>query len=81
MELGFFTSRKKANIVGEKPLHDRFGIEDAELVAPGAPRRSVLLHRVATRGRGQMPPLASSIVDEAAVKLLEEWIAQLPREP
>lgn len=77
MELGFFTSNAKTNIVGVKPLHERFGIVDPLLIAPGSPERSVLLHRLATRGRGQMPPLASSVVDSSAADLLREWIESL----
>ena len=77
MELGFTTTRARTNFIGVRPLHDRFGIEDARLVSPGAPDRSVLLRRVAQRGRGQMPPLASAVVDEAGVKLLRAWIESL----
>jgi uncharacterized repeat protein (TIGR03806 family) len=77
MELGFFTPRAKTNFIGVRPLHDRFGIDGAQLIAPGAPDRSVLLTRLATRGRGQMPPLATSLVDEAGVKLLRAWIESL----
>jgi uncharacterized repeat protein (TIGR03806 family) len=80
MELGFFTPRAKTNFIGVRPLHEKFGIESPFLIAPGAPDRSVLLTRLATRGRGQMPPLATSLVDEAGVKLLGQWIESLPRE-
>jgi uncharacterized repeat protein (TIGR03806 family) len=80
MELGFTTTLAKTNFIGVRPLHDKFGIEGAQLIAPGAPDRSVLLTRLATRGRGQMPPLATALADEAGVKLLREWIASLPRD-
>jgi hypothetical protein len=43
----------------------------------GNPDRSVLLHRVAMRGRGQMPQLATFIVDDPAVRLIRDWITQL----
>jgi hypothetical protein len=81
MELGFQTPRDKANILGVRPLHDKFGIGDPFLIAPAAPERSVLLHRVSQRGRGQMPPLASSVVDDEGVRLIREWIAQLGETP
>jgi len=67
----------KTKLIDEKPLHDTFGIENARLIAPGHPERSVLLHRVATRGRGQMPQTATNVVDRDAVELLREWIRQL----
>jgi putative heme-binding domain-containing protein len=47
------------------------------LVAPGEPDRSVLVHRLARRGRGQMPPLVSARVDEQAATLFRDWIAEL----
>jgi uncharacterized repeat protein (TIGR03806 family) len=76
MELEFTRERAKMNLFGVPPLHDSFGIEGAKLVDPGHPERSILLHRVSKRGPGQMPPLATSRVDEEAVRLLGEWIRQ-----
>ena len=68
------TAADKMKLIRERPLHDKFGIADALLVAPGSPKKSVLLHRMTHRGRGQMPPLGSARVDEKAVKLFEAWI-------
>ncbi len=68
------TATDKMKLLRERPLHDKFGIADAFLVAPGSPEKSVLVHRLAHRGRGQMPPLASARVDEKAVRLFEAWI-------
>ena len=68
------TAADKMKLIRERPLHDKFGIADAYIVAPGSPKKSVLLHRMTHRGRGQMPPLASARVDEKAVKLFEKWI-------
>ena len=42
-----------------------------------APDRSILLERMARRGAGQMPPLATTIVDRQAVELLTEWIRHM----
>lgn len=77
MQLEFATSVEKMKIVNETPYHDKFGLADARLVAPGHPERSVLLHRMSIRGRGQMPQLATSVVDAPAVKMLTEWIRQM----
>ena len=68
------TAADKMKLIRERPLHDKFGIADAFLVAPGSPEKSVLLHRLSHRGRGQMPPLASARVDDKAVRLFETWI-------
>ncbi len=74
MELEFTTELDKMRVVGVKPVHHTFNLDDAELVAPGHPERSVLLQRISQRKTGFMPPLATSIVDEDAVRTLDEWI-------
>ncbi|OYV95823.1 MAG: hypothetical protein B7Z73_01805, partial [Planctomycetia bacterium 21-64-5] len=74
LDLRFATALDKMRLVGVEPLHDRFGIERAQLVAAGDPDRSVLLRRISIRGRGQMPQLATSLVDRRAVELLRRWI-------
>ncbi len=77
MELGLATPREKMRLLGARPRHETFGIADAMLVAPGDPDRSVLIRRLAHRGRGQMPPLGSNRVDDRAVALVRDWIAGL----
>lgn len=78
MSLDFQTPLDKMKIVDEIPRHDRLGLDDARLVAPGRPERSVLLARISRRGRGQMPQLATTRIDPLAQRLLTEWIQQLP---
>jgi mono/diheme cytochrome c family protein len=73
------TPLAKMKLLDVKPMHHTFDLQDAKLIAPGEPDRSVLLHRMALRGAGQMPPLATSVVDEPAVEMLREWIASLKR--
>lgn len=77
MLLSFGTTLDKAKLIDEVPLHDRFGIEGAKLVAPGDPERSILLHRLNRRGRGQMPQLGTNLVDARAAELMAEWIRSL----
>jgi mono/diheme cytochrome c family protein len=77
INLNVVTPLEKTLLVGVSPLHDRFGIAEASLVAPGAPDRSVLLHRVGKLGPGRMPPLGSTVVDRQAVEMLAEWIKQI----
>jgi uncharacterized repeat protein (TIGR03806 family) len=80
MVLSFGTKPEKQNLIDAEPLHDRFGIANAKLVAPGSPERSLVLQRIARRGRGQMPQLATSLVDQRAVAMFKEWINGLPTE-
>jgi uncharacterized repeat protein (TIGR03806 family) len=79
MNLDYATQLAKMKLIGEKPLHHKFGIFDPLLVAPGEPDRSVLLHRLSHRGEksGQMPQIGTNEVDREAVKLFRAWIMQV----
>jgi hypothetical protein len=49
-----------------------------EVIEPGHPNESKLIELVSRRGRfSQMPPLASDVVDTAAVALLRRWIEEM----
>jgi uncharacterized repeat protein (TIGR03806 family) len=63
------------------PTHGDYGITDARIIAPGEPERSMLLFRMSKRGQGRMPHVGSAEPDEAAVKLIREWISSLPKTP
>jgi uncharacterized repeat protein (TIGR03806 family) len=78
MELEFTTPRDKMNVIGVPPLQGKFGIPDAELIAPGDPFRSVMLYRISKLGGGRMPQAGSSMVDHQAVDLFHRWIRSLP---
>jgi uncharacterized repeat protein (TIGR03806 family) len=80
MELGFNTRPERMNLIGARPQHDSFGIENAMLVSPGDPERSILLQRISRRGRGQMPPLVTATVDAVAVALFHDWIRDMKPE-
>ncbi len=71
------TPLEETKLVGSRPLHADFNVPGAMLVAPGDPERSVLYLRVSRRGVGQMPPLATQLVDRQAARLLHDWIAHL----
>jgi putative heme-binding domain-containing protein len=65
------------NLFSARPQHDTFGIDNAMLVFPSDPDRSILYQRISRRGRGQMPPLVSTMVDEQAVALFRDWIREM----
>ena len=65
------------NICDVPPTSGDLGIEDALLLAPGEPDRSVLLSRISRRDAYGMPPLASSIVDEDGAAIVREWIESM----
>jgi len=64
--------------VGVRPTQGTFGIHDAQLLAPGDPYRSVLYFRLAKTGPGHMPHLGAKMIDERVLKLMHDWIRQLP---
>ena len=64
--------------VGVRPTQGTFAIHDPELLAPGDPYRSVLYFRLAKTGPGHMPHLGASTIDERGLKLVHDWIRQLP---
>ena len=80
-DLQFPTPFEKMGLIDSDPKHQDFGIQSAKLIAPGLPQQSILLQRIAIRGNGQMPPIASNIVDQNAVDLIKSWIDAIPINP
>ena len=78
-EIAHWTPTRDAKLLDIAPLHAKFDLREPLLVARGEPERSVLWHRMTIRGRGQMPPLASSLVDPVGIDVVRRWIAALPR--
>ncbi len=77
IDLEFFTPPERRKLINAPPQHDRFGVPDAKIIVPGHPEKSVLYLRMARRGPGQMPPLATHHVDRPALALLHEWIVKM----
>jgi hypothetical protein len=59
------------------PATTDLGIVNARLIAPGDAARSVLIGRMARRDADGMPPLASTVVDDAGAALLSSWVESL----
>jgi len=57
------------------PLNDTTDT-NRSLITPGSTALSELHARMSRRGSGQMPPLATSVVDPQGLQLLERWINQ-----
>ena len=76
--LGFEVPLDQTNTMGARPIQGTFHIDDARIIAPGDPARSVLYYRVAKMGGGRMPRLGSVEVDERAVRMIHDWIAGMP---
>jgi putative heme-binding domain-containing protein len=64
--------------LGVRPMQGTFEIPEAQIIAPGDPYRSVLYYRMSKLGRGRMPMIGSEVLDERGLKLMSDWIRQLP---
>jgi putative heme-binding domain-containing protein len=70
----------KTNMLNTRPTQGTFGIHAPQVIAPGDPVRSVILYRMAKLGSGRMPRIGSAEVDLAGVRLLHDWLEQLPQD-
>lgn len=76
--LGFWDARFSefadlAKLIGV-PLSDPGGESNNRTITPGSVEFSEILRRLGFRGPGQMPPLASTEVDQPAVAFLSDWV-------
>ena len=65
---------KDMGIVNVNPAHGNFKIDGAKLLVPGQPDKSIILYRMNMTELGRMPHIGSRVIDEPAVKLVQEWI-------
>jgi hypothetical protein len=63
--------------VNTPPGQGAFNLSDPQIIAPGDPDRSLILHRMQLTTLGRMPHIASNVVDRAAVELLRGWVKDL----
>jgi putative heme-binding domain-containing protein len=78
LELKYDTPLDRMKILETRPVQGTFEMPGAQILAPGDPYRSVLYYRMAKLGRGRMPHIGSEIVDEPGLRLVRDWIRQLP---
>jgi uncharacterized repeat protein (TIGR03806 family) len=69
----------KTQTIGARPSQGSFGIDDARIITPRDPDRSVLFYRVTKTGSGRMPRLGSHRVDTQATRMIADWIARMPQ--
>jgi uncharacterized repeat protein (TIGR03806 family) len=78
MDLRITAKPDEMKLFSARPQHDTFGLDNAMLIFPGDPERSILFQRLSRRGRGQMPPLVTTVADEQAIALFRNWIRGMP---
>ncbi|MFT5758758.1 MAG: putative repeat protein (TIGR03806 family) [Alteromonadaceae bacterium] len=64
----------KWNACNVTPEISSLGIEDAKLIFPGSPERSIIYQRLNTVGLEKMPPIGRSTVDTMFVELMASYI-------
>lgn len=64
--------------VDVRPTQGTFDMADARIIAPSDPYRSTLFLRISKTGSGRMPHVGSEILDERGVRLMHDWIRDLP---
>jgi uncharacterized repeat protein (TIGR03806 family) len=70
---------KETGTLNTRPGQGNFELDDPRVIVPGDPARSLVPYRMKKVGLGRMPHVGSNVVDEKAVKLVEEWIKGLPK--
>jgi putative heme-binding domain-containing protein len=78
LELRYDSQIDQTKTVEVRPAQGTFEIFSAHILSPGDPFRSVLYYRMCKLGAGRMPHIGSEIVDEQGVRLIHDWIRQLP---
>lgn len=76
MDLRFDTPMAQTGTCDTEPSQASLDITDPKLIARGSPESSVLLARLQADDSNRMPPIGNTVVDQAAVDLLREWIVE-----
>jgi mono/diheme cytochrome c family protein len=77
MDLRFSTPLQQTRTCNVDPAESDLGVAGAKRLVPGAPEQSLLSIRPHATAVGRMPPLGSSLVDDAGVAVIDDWIASL----
>ncbi len=78
MNIGVPTDRM--GLINHPPEKGSFGFENASLIDPGNPYRSVFYYRINTLGAGHMPMIGFRTPDEGGIELIHDWIRSLAPE-
>jgi len=77
VDLRYTTLLGNTNACDAVPQAGDVGLVNPRIILPGDAANSVLVARTALRDTNGMPPIASSLVDDAGVLLLSDWINSL----
>ena len=74
VDLRYDTAFQDTGLCNVTPAKGTQGVQNATNLTPGHPELSTTWLRMETLGKGRMPPLASAVVDQAALDLVGDWI-------
>jgi glucose/arabinose dehydrogenase len=77
LQLNKLVPIQELKVLGVRPTRGDFGVPECAIIKPGDPCGSALIFRMAKVGRDRMPHIGSERIDEAGLKLVEDWIASL----
>lgn len=69
----YYTPLEHQGLIDGEVLNT-LGMDDARVVAPGDPGRSLLFLRMYAVGPSAMPPVGKNRIDQAALDLISQWI-------
>lgn len=74
LDLSYSVRTDQINALDVAATQGTFGIENARVIDPGNPSRSVLFYRMATSGTGHMPKIWGRENDRSGLLLVRDWI-------
>lgn len=77
MDLRFANTFADIKACNASPEAGDLGIDGARLLVPGDPSKSLISVRPHSPGANRMPPIASSVVDDKGMGVVDEWIESL----
>jgi uncharacterized repeat protein (TIGR03806 family) len=77
MDLRYQVAAEEMQICDVPPELGDLGINGAQLLAPGAPGKSIILVRMQALDFSRMPPIGSNLPDNSGIALIREWILSI----
>jgi len=81
MDMRFTTPLAATQACNVEAATETLGIAGAKLIEPGAPGSSLISIRAHALGLGRMPPLASRVVDDAGLAVVDTGSTRCRRVP
>ena len=77
LDLRFQTPFSQTKTCEVMPLQGTLNIDQAYIIKPGMPEKSILLERMINQGEDRMPSIGSHLVDYSGASLISLWISML----